>query len=185
MERLKLHTQRTLERDKLHLSKDLVTYLTHNSAFHFRLGVGIGGSMDSARYLAEVALHEVVKFGKNDGFPVKDGEDPILTGPLPSPTALSYSYSDYRVQSYSQQSGIDERNLLRIMGTFGMDPDSAITSSNLSSWLNITARSCNRILSQLLDFGLIEEIDSAKKKSRGRPVRQYWFCTENCRKTLY
>lgn len=184
-ERFKLHTQRTLERDKLHLSKDLVTYLIHNSTFHFRLGVGIGDSMDSARYSAEVALHEAVKFGKNDGFLVEDGEDPILTGPLSSPTTLSYSYSNYRVQSYSQQSGIDERNLLRIMGIFEMDPDSVITSSNLSSWLNITVRSCNRILSQLLDSGLIEEIDSAKKEGRGRPVRQYRFCTENCQKTFY
>jgi response regulator of citrate/malate metabolism len=89
------------------------------------------------------------------------------------------------VEGYSRQSGIDERNLLRIMGLFELDSSAMITSAGLSDWLNITVRSCNRILSQLLDSGLIEELQPVKKEGRGRPVRQYQFHTDVCRKTFY
>lgn len=184
-DRFELHAQRTLERDKLHLAKDLVTYLSRNRDFEFRVGVGIGNSVDAARYSAEIALHEAVKYGKNDGFLMEDADDPVLTGPLSAPTTLSYSYSNYKVEGYSRQSGIDERNLLRIMGLFELDSSAMITSAGLSDWLNITVRSCNRILSQLLDSGLIEELQPVKKEGRGRPVRQYQFHTDVCRKTFY
>ena len=56
-----------------------------------------------------------------------------------------------------------------------MDKDTIMTASSLSQWLNITSRSCNRILQQLLDSGLIEEIEPQKQEGKGRPTRQYQF----------
>ena len=58
---------------------------------------------------------------------------------------------------------------------FQMDEDTIITAASLSQWLNITSRSCNRILQQLLDSGLIEEIEPQKQSGKGRPTRQYQF----------
>ncbi|WP_283608863.1 hypothetical protein [Faecalispora anaeroviscerum] len=182
--RFELTPQTISEKQRTLLSKELVSYLANRTSLKFRVGVGIGATMDSARYCAETALHEAVTFGKNDGFLMDDSEDSMLTGPLSSPTTLSYSYSNYKAQQYSSQNNIDERNLLRIIGLFEMDNESIITSKSLADWLNITVRSCNRILSQLLDSGLIEELPVLKSNERGRPIRQYRFHIENCLKTF-
>ena len=59
-----------------------------------------------------------------------------------------------------------------------MDNDAVVTAASLSQLLNITSRSCNRILQQLLDSGLIEEIDPLRQEGKGRPTRQYRFLKE-------
>ena len=182
--RFELTPQNLSEKQRMLLSKELISYLANRTRLKFRVGAGIGGKTDSARYCAETALHEAVKFGKNDGFLMDDSENSMLTGPLSSPTTLSYSYSNYKAQVFSRQNNIDERNLLRIIGLFEMDNKSIITSKSLADWLNITVRSCNRILSQLLDSGLIEELPVLKSNERGRPIRQYHFQSENCLKTF-
>ena len=60
-----------------------------------------------------------------------------------------------------------------------------MTAASLSQWLNITSRSCNRILQQLLDSNLIEEIESQKQEGKGRPTRQYQFCKNNFIRTFF
>ena len=109
-----------------------------------------------------------------DGF-IIHGEDSALTGPLSLTRTLNYSYSNTKALQYAQMSGINESNLLKIVGLFQMDEETVMTAASLSQWLNITTRSCSRILQQLLDSGLIAEIESLKPAGKGRPTRQYRF----------
>ena len=66
-----------------------------------------------------------------------------------------------------------------------MDNDTIITAASLSQWLNITSRSCNRILQLLLDSSLIEEIESQKQEGKGRPTRQYRFKKQQFIQTFF
>ena len=86
---------------------------------------------------------------------------------------------------FSQENGINESNLLKIVGLFQMDQNTIMTAAALSQWLNITSRSCNRILQQLLDSGLIEEIEPQKQEGKGRPTRQYRFIKQNVIQTFF
>ncbi|MBQ7795634.1 MAG: hypothetical protein IJ374_03625, partial [Lachnospiraceae bacterium] len=87
--------------------------------------------------------------------------------------------------AYSQENGLNESNLLTIVGLFQMDTETLMTAASLSQWLNITSRSCNRILQQLLDSNLIEEIESQKQEGKGRPTRQYRFIKQRFIQTFF
>ena len=164
--------------------QDLIAFLDQKGDLEFRLGAGFGKSLGESHYQADLALQEAVKYGKNDGF-VISGEDNALTGPLSLTRSLNYSYSNTKALDYSQSNGINESNLLKIVGLFQMDKDTIMTAASLSQWLNITSRSCNRILQQLLDSNLIEEIESQKQEGKGRPTRQYRFCKNNFIRTFF
>ncbi len=172
--RFELDLDSDLYKNSFDRIRDLITYLDQKGDLEFRLGAGFGSSLGESHYQAELALQEAIKYGKNDGF-VIHGEDNALTGPLSLTRTLNYSYSNTKALQYTQRSGISESNLLKIVGLFQMDEDTIITAASLSQWLNITSRSCNRILQQLLDSGLIEEIEPQKQSGKGRPTRQYQF----------
>lgn len=164
--------------------QDLIAFLDQKNDLEFRLGAGFGKSLGESHYQAEQALQEAIKYGKNDGF-IIHGDDNVLTGPLSLTRTLNYSYSNTKALTYSQENGINESNLLKIVGLFQMDNDSIITAASLSQWLNITSRSCNRILQQLLDSNLIEEIESQKQEGKGRPTRQYRFLKQQFIQTFF
>lgn len=164
--------------------QDLIAFLNQKGGLEFRLGAGFGNSLGESHYLAEQALQEAIRYGKNDGF-IIHGENNLLTGPLSLTRTLNYSYSNTKALAYSQENGINESNLLKIVGLFQMDNDSIITAASLSQWLNITSRSCNRILQLLLDSNLIEEIESQKQEGKGRPTRQYRFLKQQFIQTFF
>ncbi len=69
--------------------------------------------------------------------------------------------------------------MARIVGIYHQNKDEIINSSKLSEWLNITPRSCNRIIQQLLKHQLIEEISIEENKGKGRPALNYKFIQAN------
>lgn len=164
--------------------QDLIAFLDQTGELDFRLGAGFGKSLGESHYQAELALQEAVKYGKNDGF-IIHGDESVLTGPLSLTRTLNYSYSNTKALAYSQANGINESNLLKIVGLFQMDKDTVMTAASLSQWLNITSRSCNRILQQLLDSNLIEEIEPQKQEGKGRPTRQYRFIKQKFIQTFF
>ncbi len=182
--RYELDMDSDLYRDSFERIQDMIAYLDQKGDLEFRLGAGFGKSIGESHYQAERALQEAIKYGKNDGF-IIHGEDNILTGPLSLTRTLNYSYSNTKALAYSQENGINESNLLKIVGLFQMDEGSVITAASLSQWLNITSRSCNRILQQLLDSELIEEIESQKQEGKGRPTRQYRFIRQKFIQTFF
>lgn len=182
--RFELDLDSDLYKNSFERIQDLITFLDQKGDLEFRIGAGFGKSLSESHYQAELALQEAIKYGKNDGF-IIHGEDSILTGPLSLTRTLNYSYSNTKALTYSQENGINESNLLKIVGLFQMDNDSVITAASLSQWLNITSRSCNRILQQLLDSNLIEEIESQKQERKGRPTRQYRFAKQAFIQTFF
>lgn len=163
----------------LKLLQLLIAYLGNSDSLEFRLGAGIGRNADDSHYQAELALQESIKYGKNDGF-LSDGETSALTGPLTHQNVPTYSYRNQKVVSYSKEYGINESNLLKIAGLFQRNEQEIITAPELSLLLNITARSCNRILQQLGNSALIVEIEPLKSAKKGRPIRRYQFKKERC-----
>lgn len=162
----------------------LIAYLDQKGELEFRLGAGFGTSFGESHYQADLALQEAIRYGKNDGF-IIHGEDNVLTGPLSLTKTLNYSYSNTKALAYSQENGINESNLLKIVGLFQMDNETVMTAASLSQWLNITSRSCNRILQQLLDSGLIKEIEPQRQEGKGRPTRQYQFVKQTFIQTFF
>lgn len=182
--RFELGLESDLYKNSFGRIQDLIAFLDQKNDLEFRLGAGFGKSLGESHYQAEQALQEAIKYGKNDGF-IIHGDDNVLTGPLSLTRTLNYSYSNTKALTYSQENGINESNLLKIVGLFQMDNDSIITAASLSQWLNITSRSCNRILQQLLDSNLIEEIESQKQEGKGRPTRQYRFLKQQFIQTFF
>ena len=172
--RFELTMDSALYRSSFDKIRDLIFYLNQKEELEYRLGAGFRKTLGESHYQAESALQEAIRYGKNDGF-IIHGDENVLTGPLSLSTTLNYSYSNKKALEYSQENGINESNLLKIVGLFQMDPYTVMTAASLSQWLNITTRSCSRILQQLLDSGLIEEIEPQKQEGKGRPTRQYRF----------
>ena len=172
--RFELDMDSDLYKNSFERIRELISYLDQKGDLDFRLGAGMGSSLGDSHYQADMALQEAIRYGKNDGF-IIHGEDSALTGPLSLTRTLTYSYSNTKALQYAQMSGINESNLLKIVGLFQMDEETVMTAASLSQWLNITTRSCSRILQQLLDSGLIAEIESLKPAGKGRPTRQYRF----------
>lgn len=172
--RFELTMDSALYRSSFDKIRDLIFYLNQKEDLDYRLGAGFRKTLGESHYQAESALQEAIRYGKNDGF-IIHGDENVLTGPLSLTATLNYSYSNKKALEYSQENGINESNLLKIVGLFQMDPYTVMTAASLSQWLNITTRSCSRILQQLLDSGLIEEIEPQKQEGKGRPTRQYRF----------
>lgn len=169
--------------DHAKMVQDLTAYLTEKKEAEFRLGAGVSPTPQESYLQAEIALQESMKYGKSDGF-ILHSQTKLLTGPLTLSDELHYSYSNQKATSYSQKNGINESNLLKIVGLFQMNKDTIISSQFLAKWLNITPRSCNRIIQQLLDSCLIKEISVLRQDGKGRPQRRYEFCAEYFRETL-
>lgn len=182
--RIELTADSDLYKNSYEWLRSLIAFLDEKDNLEFRMGAGIGKTIGDSHYQAEAALQEAIKFGKNDGF-IIHGDDNVLTGPLSLTKTLNYSYSNIKALEFSQKNGINESNLLKIVGLFQMDKDTIITAASLSQWLGITSRSCNRILQLLVDSELIEEIEPQKQERKGRPTRQYRFLKQNFIHTFF
>lgn len=183
-DRLELSGDSASYRNSLKTLQLLISFIIDKNSLEFRLGAGIGTNADDSHYHAELALQESIKYGKNDGF-LSDGETSALTGPLTLYNSLTYSYLNQKVLAYSKEYGINESNLLKIAGLFQMNEQEIITAPDLALLLNITPRSCNRILQQLLDSELIEEAETLKAVKKGRPIRRYRFNKAECEKIFF
>lgn len=158
--------------------RSLIRYLDGKEDVLFRLGAGISSSIEKSLEQAESALNEAVHYGKNDGF-LLDGQL-HLVGPLSVRDTLRCSYDNEKIRSFCKEQGINEANLGKILGLFMKNPESILSSSLLSDWLNITPRSCNRIIQKLCLSGLIREVSKKSELEKGRPVKTYQFREQAC-----
>lgn len=158
-------------------TKYIIDNLKRLDEFDFNLGVGISSSLDESRYLAETALNEAIAYGVNDGFAAYENGD--VSGPLSQGSLLTYNIINTRVEKFAKDNSVNVTNMARIVGIYHQNKDEIINSSKLSEWLNITPRSCNRIIQQLLKHQLIEEISIEENKGKGRPALNYKFIQTN------
>lgn len=182
-DRLELHVQRPPCPENAALVQSMVFFLQKQADFVFRCGCGISASEDKSHYFAETALLEALKYDGNDGFLVS-GSDAVLTGPLTVSQKLVCRYDNEKAALFARQSGISEANLVRLIGLFGLNEDSVLRAADVGSLLNVTTRSANRILQQLLENELICQLPASAAHGKGRPGREYQFAAENFRRKL-
>lgn len=164
------------EVSELKSTRYIIDYLKKLNLIDFNLGVGISSSFDDSRHLAENALRISTSYGINDGFAAY--ETGYIAGPLSQEETLIYSTNNHKIDDFARINGIDLGNMSRILGLYHKDKDNYFNSDILSKWLNITERSCNRIIVQLLQHNLITEID-IKNQKKGRPRKFYKFNKKN------
>ena len=165
------------------LLRSLILYLDSRVETSFRLGAGLSASLSKSLEQAEQALNESIRYGKNDGFLIN--EQLRLMGPLSVQDPLHVSYDNEKILKFSKANGINEGNLQKIIGLFLKNPGQSLTSSLLSEWLNITPRSCNRIIQKLCLAGLLTQMHTEGTMEKGRPVKTYCFNEKACLTTFF
>lgn len=182
-DRFELESKVPEKSDTVTKLQSFVHYLQKKLHFSFRLGAGLYHSDDMSHLYAETALQESLRYGANDGFLVS-GEHAALTGPLSAAQLVTFSYSNERATAFARHSGISESNLLKLVGLFELDEHAELTAASVGKLLNITSRSANRILQQLVDTHLVYEAPSTAPLKKGRPVHSYRFSAQQCRAEL-
>ena len=165
------------------LLRSLILYLNAHGEISFRLGAGLSASLSNSLEQAEQALNESVHYGKNDGFLIN--EQLRLMGPLSVQDPLHVSYDNEKILIFSKANGINEGNLQKIIGLFLKNPRQFLNSTLLSEWLNITPRSCNRIIQKLCLAGLLTQMHTEGPMEKGRPVKTYCFNEKACLSTFF
>lgn len=160
----------------LNLQK-MMGILRKNLSFPFSVGIGIHPSEQTSQYHAERALLESTRYGINEGFLVS-GDPEVLTGPLSHAQSVRYSYRDGNAIQFARRLGIDNTNLLRLVGLYRNDPKVVLTAAELGPILGITLRSSRRILQKLFDLGIVKALPTPAGAGRGRPEHRYVFVPE-------
>ena len=132
-------------------------------------GAGLGVDIISARERGEQALGHARSFGKGCVFGLDQEK---LTGPLLDPKCVTLDSPLLALSGdTAKRLNISPMNYIRLLMLF--QREEAITSDRVAEFLNITARSANRILASLLADGVLEELPRLDGQGPGRPTRRY------------
>lgn len=133
-------------------------------------GVGLGPDVMSARERGERALSHARSFGLGSAFSWSRDR---LTGPLLDPKCVTLDGGLLALSGdTAKRLNISPMNYIRLLVLFHREEE-AITSEKVAEFLNITARSANRILASLLADGVLEELPRLDAQGPGRPTRRY------------
>lgn len=174
-----LHAQVPQDTDSVEFLRPILLDFRKKLSFPFRIGAGIGSSRERSRYFSEHALLEANRYGRNDAFFV--GEEGVVTGPLSAETKLIYNYSNEKALEFARVQGINETNILKLISMFQQDAMQLLSSQNISRLLGITPRSASRILSKLLELGIVRLADPSEHgrvSHQGRPTYYFHFNEE-------
>lgn len=180
-----LHAQVEKDTDNVDFLRPILMDFRKKLNFPFRIGAGIGSSVERSRYFSEHALLEANRYGRNDAFFV--GEEGVVTGPLSADTKLIYNYSNEKALEFARIHGINETNILKLISMFQQDDKQLISSQNISRLLGITPRSASRILSKLLELNVVslaEPSEQSRTGHQGRPTYYFHFNSEEFREAL-
>ena len=133
-------------------------------------GAGLGADVISARERGEQALIHARSFGAGSAF---GWDQEQLTGPLLDPKCVTLDGALLALSGdTAKRLNISPMNYIRLLILFHRE-EGAITSDRVAEFLNITARSANRILASLLADGVLEELPHLDHQGPGRPTRRY------------
>lgn len=133
-------------------------------------GVGLGPDVISARERGEQALGHAKSFGEGSAF---QWDQEQLTGPLLDETCVTLDGDLLALSGdTAKRLSISPMNYIRLLILFHREEE-AITSDRVAAFLNVTARSANRILASLLTDGVLEELPPLANQGPGRPTRRY------------
>lgn len=147
-----------------------VNFLNEHLSFPVKVGWGVGQSLlDSQQLAKEAAIHCSSK--ETQGYIFKDSQQ---IGPLLPGITLQYnSEKQQRLLELSSTYDISLAQLQKIEAMLEKLETPIVNGELISTHLNITTRSANRILKQLQEKGLAKELASTTLPTRGRPKKYY------------
>lgn len=140
----------------------------------FSIGMGFGSSANEAGTNARIALRKAKEAGGNTCFIVS--EDGSIIGPLETaePINQAMSLTDPELIKRAEAAGMTSAYLSRLLANAARTGKLDYMVHDLSALLDITVRSCHRLLQQWIDHGLVEIVGS-EKVPRGRPRQIFRF----------
>lgn len=150
-----------------------------NYGISFSIGIGFGLSANEAGTHARIALRKAKEAGGNTCFIVR--EDGSIIGPLETsePIQSALSLTDPALIKRAEDAGMTSAYLSRLLTHAARTGKLDYMVHELAALLDITVRSCHRLLQHWIDHGLVD-IAGSEKVPRGRPrqIFRFTFLTE-------
>jgi hypothetical protein len=145
-----------------------------NYGITFSIGMGFGRSANEAGTHARIALRKSKEAGGNTCFIVR--EDGTIIGPLETaePIRSALSLTDPALIKRAEDAGMTSAYLSRLLAQAARTGKLEYQVHDLAALLDITVRSCHRLLQQWIDNGLVEIVGS-EKVPKGRPRQIFRF----------
>lgn len=137
------------------------------------VGVGFGLSANQAGTNARMALRQAKEFGKSSCFIVSEDRNVIGPVEMKSPLVYELTTTDPDIIAKAEIVGMTPTYISKVKSHIHRRSMEAFSARELSTILNISTRSANRILSRWLDADLVKIIGIEKVVSKGRPRQLY------------
>lgn len=149
----------------------LLDFIEKKYSYDYIIGIGMGNDIIECRNRAIKAINFASNFGDRCSFLIKNA---IVKGPINSTSCLEIPLSAYeKNKQISKIIDVSNSNFTRIMALFEKYKED-ITSNTVAQYLNITERSANRIISNLVEKEIIkEQIKGNSNFGKGRPTKYY------------
>lgn len=136
------------------------------------MGIGYGVTALSAERNAQLALIHAKKHTKAAILVDSDGS---IEGPLQQTKSISYGYwtEDKEISESLKKAGVSITTLNKIISVQKALGQNYISSTDMAEWMGMTQRNARRILSDLAEHNIIEQIGEETPTSRGRPRKIY------------
>lgn len=153
------------------LTSDMIhAYLSQNIPFPISIGWGYAASIIESHRNAHRALTQALLCPSSASFVMT--EIGSIIGPLNQRTRSASINSTPLSVLLSQKTGIAVDYISIIIDILSKSQNKILTASQLSEYLCLTPRSCNRILSKLVHYKLAT-VEDIKSGHCGRPMKYY------------
>lgn len=149
----------------------LTEFITQHYGMDFVMGAGIGDNITECTLRAEHALEFARDFGSRSCFAIKQR---MVSGPINCPECLEFTLDAY--EQNGEKAKLADTTVLNftrceaLIARYERD----ITAAQIARCLNITERSANRIITKLVENGLLEHQDTKNYNTgKGRPTKRY------------
>lgn len=166
----------SLKKDLLRLTNDftrdeLANYLRKHLSCELFIGWGVGKDAEEAKKRAIVAYHEAV-VQKEPSIIMTSTDDLII--PTQRGTSMKAQTEELgKLQELSEQLNISVLILKKIRMVIEKMRSNFVTSEDIAFHLGITVRSANRMLKELENKQLAQQMYTKHEKQRGRPKKVY------------
>ncbi|KQL50198.1 hypothetical protein AN963_08870 [Brevibacillus choshinensis] len=146
-----------------------IMLLTNSTA---NMGIGFGITALSAERNAQLAL---VHAKKHVNSAILVDHDGSIEGPLRQTKSISYEYwtEDKEISDGLKKAGVSITTLNKIISVQKALGQNYISASEMAEWMGMTPRNARRILSDLAEHRIIEQIGEETPTNRGRPRKIY------------
>lgn len=146
-----------------------IMLLTNSTA---NMGIGFGVTALSAERNAQLALVHAKKHG---GSAILVDYDGSIEGPLRQAKSISYGFwtEDKELSENLKKACVSITTLNKIISVQKALGQNYISASDMAEWMGMTPRNARRILSDLAEHNIIEQIGEETPTNRGRPRKIY------------